>query len=259
MRPSRPRSTRPVDLALPDLPSATLALLLAAACLTSAITASLGAGGGVMLLAVMAQVMPPQIIVPVHGIVQLGSNFGRAMIAWRQVDWRSIAIFLPGAMIGAMIGALVLVRLPPAALYLSIAAFILYLSWGPKLPQLALGPAGVATAGAVTTFASLFVGASGPLVGAFMKQLHTDRLRTVATIAAAMSLQHGLKAAVFEGAGFELGPWLTLAAAMIASGALGTWIGLRVLRRIDDRSFSRLFDLVLSALALRLVWQAATA
>lgn len=246
------------DLLPGGVPANLFVLLVAVACLTSLMTASLGAGGGVMLLAVMAQVLPPAVIIPVHGIVQMGSNVGRVALAWRHIDWKLIGAFLPGAIIGALLGSLVLVRLPPAVLYLCIASFILYLCWGPKLPRLALGRAGVTIAGAVTTFLSLFAGASGPLVAAFIKQMHADRFRTVATFALAMSLQHALKAAVFQGAGFDLAPWLSLMAAMIASGALGTWIGLHVLKRMNDAHFTRLFNLILTLLALRLIWQALT-
>ncbi len=248
-----------LDLLPGDLSASMFFALVAIASLTSLMTASLGAGGGVMLLAVMAQVLPAAVIIPVHGIVQMGSNVGRVALAWQHIDWKLIGAFLPGAILGALLGSLVLVRLPPAALYLCIAGFILYLCWGPKLPRLVLGPAGTAIAGAVTTFVSLFAGASGPLVAAFIKQVHADRFRTVATFALAMSLQHALKAAVFQGAGFDLAPWLPLMAAMIASGALGTWIGLHLLKRINDAHFARLFNLVLTLLALRLVWQALTA
>lgn len=234
-------------------------LLVGSACLTSLLTATLGAGGGVMLLAVMAQVLPAQIIIPVHGVVQMGSNVGRAALAWRHVDWKVIGAFAPGAFAGALLGALVLVSLPARVLYLCIAAFILYLCWGPKLPKMVLGPVGIAVAAAVTTFITLFAGATGPLVAAFVKQIHADRFRTVATFAAAMSLQHGLKAAVFQGAGFDLMPWAGLIAAMILAGALGTWVGLRLLHKMSDHQFTRLFDLVLSLLALRLVWQALSA
>jgi uncharacterized membrane protein YfcA len=230
--------------------------LVAFAGFTSFVTACLGAGGGVLLLAVMAQVLPPQIIVPVHGIVQLGSNFGRAVMSWRHIDWRMLAAFLPGAVIGAALGSLVIVSLPPRYLYLSIAAFTLFLCWGPRLPTLALGRLGTAVAGALTTFLTLFVGATGPLVGAFIKQKHADRFRTVATFAAAMSIQHSMKAVVFQAAGFDLGPYLLLIGTMIAAGAVGTWLGLKMLRLFRDHHFKHAFNVVLTLLALRLIWQA---
>jgi uncharacterized membrane protein YfcA len=238
-----------------ELPTSVVLVLVASSCLTSLLTASLGAGGGVMLLGIMAQVLPPQIIIPVHGVVQLGSNAGRAAMSWRHIDWRVIAAFLPGAVVGALLGSMVLVRLPPDVTYLTIAGFILYLCWGPALPKVALGAAGTAVAGCVTTFITLFAGATGPLVAAFIKQIHSDRFRTIATFAAAMSLQHTLKAVVFQGAGVDIVGWLPLVAAMIASGALGTWLGLKLLRRMQDQHFRRAFNIVLSLLAARLIWQ----
>jgi uncharacterized membrane protein YfcA len=232
------------------------ALLIACACVTSLVTATFGVGGGVLLLVIMAQIVPPQVIVPVHGIVQLGSNAGRAALSWRKIDWGVIGSFLPGALGGALVGSFILVALSPASIYLAIAGFTIYLCWGPRLPRLALGPVGTAGAGAVTTFLTLFVGATGPLVGAFLNQMSTDRFRTVATFALAMSIQHLCKAAVFQLAGFDLLPWLGLIAAMIASGAVGTWIGLRLLRRFSDTHFQTVFRVVLTLLALRLIWQA---
>jgi uncharacterized membrane protein YfcA len=223
---------------------------------TSLVTASFGVGGGVLLLAVMAVFLPPQVIVPVHGVVQLGSNAGRALLSWRNVDWRVIAAFVPGALAGAVVGSFVLIALPPAAIYTTIAAFTLYLCWGPRLPRTALGAAGTSVLGAGTTFLTLFVGATGPLVGAFLRQQHDDRFKTVATFATAMAVQHTLKLGVFQLAGFDLKPWLALAAAMIACGAAGTFIGLRLLRRFSDRHFQLVFKLLLTLLALRLLWQA---
>ncbi len=231
-------------------------LLVITAGFTSLFTASFGAGGGVMLLGVMAQVLPPQVIIPLHGVAQLGSNAGRAAMSWRHIDWRLIGLFLPGALVGALIGQLVLKALDPSLMYLSIALFILFLCWGPKLPKLALGKLGTMVAGALTTFLTLFVGATGPLVAAFIKQVFVDRFRTVATFATAMSLQHVLKVAVFEQAGFPIGAWLPLLACMVISGAIGTWFGLKVLKKMPDKHFHRIFDVILTILAARLIIQA---
>lgn len=231
-------------------------LLIVSAGLTSLFTASFGAGGGVMLLGVMAQVLPPQVIIPLHGVAQLGSNAGRAAMSWRHIKWRLLSHFLPGAIVGGVIGQFVLVALPPAVMYFTIAGFILFLVWGPKLPKLVLGPIGTLLAGAVTTFLTLFAGATGPLVAAFVKQMVTDRFQVVATFAAAMSLQHIVKIAVFEQAGFPLLGWLPLLGCMILSGAVGTWVGLKVLKRLPDRHFHLWFNWILTLLALRLVWQA---
>ena len=65
-------------------PAVAVALLLVSL-LTSMITASMGAGGGVILLMVLSLCMPPLAVIPVHGMVQMGSNAGRSLMTWRHI------------------------------------------------------------------------------------------------------------------------------------------------------------------------------
>lgn len=242
---------------LPDSLSPALAIgLMLASVITSMITASLGAGGGLLLLVLMALWIPPAAIIPVHGMIQLGSNAGRATLTWQHTDWRAMAVFAPGVIAGAGVGAWLLVDLPEHLWQLTIAGFVLYLCWGPALPKAAFGRTGIFVASALTSFASLFVGATGPLVAAFIKQMHEDRFKTVATFAMAMSLQHAPKAIVFGIAGFVFHEWLAFILGMIAFGFAGTWIGLNLLRNLQNRHFQFIFNIVLTLLALRLLWQA---
>ncbi len=245
-----------IEILLNGLSFTTVITLILSATITSLMTASLGAGGGVMLLGVMAQILPPQLVIPLHGVVQLGSNAGRAAMSFRHIDMRLIMGFMPGAIVGALLGSFVLVSLPTAMMYLSIAGFILYLCWGPPPPRLVMGKWGPVVVGLVTTFLTLFVGATGPLIGAFLKQVFVERFRVVATFAAAMTLQHICKIVVFTGTGFDLTPWLPLLLAMITGGAIGTWLGLRVLKRMPDHHFGTIFNWILTLLAVRLIWQA---
>lgn len=231
-------------------------LLMACSALTSMVTAALGAGGGVMLLALMAMWIPSAAIIPVHGMIQLGSNAGRMAMTWRHIDWQVIAVFAPGVVLGALAGSLVLVSLPPWVWQVTIALFVLYLCWGPKLPPLAMGRGGILAASALTSFISLFVGATGPLVAAFIKQIHRERFTTVATFATAMTLQHLPKAVIFGFAGFVFRDWIVFLAAMIACGFAGTWLGLRLLGRLGNRTFHTAFNVLLTLLAARLLWLA---
>ena len=240
-----------------QLSSLHVLLLILAAGATSAITASIGVGGGILLLAIMAVIMPAAAVIPVHGMVQLGSNLNRVIMTLQHVDWRLLAAFAPGALLGAWLASLFLVQLPTGTLQLTIAGFILFLCWGPKIPPMGLGRAGTFVAASITTFISMFVGATGPLVAAFVKQQQAgDRFRTVANFAACMSLQHLPKAAVFGAAGFVFKDWFGLMLLMILSGALGTWTGLHLLRRMSNRHFTLIFNWLLTLLAIQLIWQA---
>ncbi|WP_084004441.1 sulfite exporter TauE/SafE family protein [Terasakiispira papahanaumokuakeensis] len=242
---------------LPDtIDSMTATILIIAAAFTSMLTAALGAGGGVMLLAALALTLPPAAIIPVHGLVQMGSNVNRAIMTWRHIHWQTILWFLPGVILGAWLASLFLMQLSLETLQLTIAGFIFFLCWGPKLPKMALSRPGILIASLITSFAAMFAGASGPLVAAFIKQQGGDRFRTVATFAASMSLQHAPKALVYGVAGFVFTQWIGLIILMIIAGFIGTWAGLHLLKRIDDQRFNQLFKWMLTLLGLRLCWQA---
>lgn len=239
--------------ASPLSPPVTLTLILFAA-LTSALSAAVGVGGGTLLIIVMAQVMPVGALIPVHGMVQLGSNGGRMAMTWRHIDWQRFLAFLPGVALGAMVASWVLIRLPAGILELCIAAFVLLSCWGPDLPKRALTATGTLIAGAVTTFLSSLIGASGPLVASFIKQGGGERHDKVATFAACMVAQHLTKAFVFGMAGFVFRDWLGLIMLMIVAGLIGTRIGLLFLDKVSNHNFEGLFKWSLTLLALRLAW-----
>ena len=245
-------------IALPDAPPWVAALLCAVGLLTSLITATLGVGGGLLLLAVMTQFLPVASAIPLHGVIQLGSNVSRAALMLAHVRLPILLAFSAGALVGALAGAPLLVRLSDAWLQLILGTFIIVLTWMP-LPRLRRASTlGMAAAGALTTALTLFIGATGPLVAASLRTLRLDRMVHVGTFSACMVLQHGLKIAVFGFAGFAFGPYLPFLAAMLVAAFLGTWIGRQLLTRLHDALFHRILAILLTVLAARLLYTAVT-
>ena len=105
----------------------------------------------------------------------------------------------------------------------------------------------------------MFFGATGVFVAAVIKTMKLDRLTHIATHAACMSLQHGIKVLAFGLLGFAYGDYLPLIALMIASGLLGTFAGRHVLIRTPDERFHILLNGLLTLMALRLLWQGVSA
>lgn len=241
---------------LPDSISQTAAIvLLTTSFATSMLTAAMGIGGGVLLLAVMATIVPGAGLIPVHGLVQMGSNANRAVMTREHIDWSLTHLFIAGAVLGALIASLIVVQLPVSTIQLAVAGFILFMVWGPRPSKHEVSAPGLVLAGAVTTIISMFVGATGPLVAAFVHRLGFDKYRTVASFAACMTVQHLLKIAVFGFIGFAFLDWLPMVVGMIATGFAGTWFGLHILKKVPAERFQLLFKLILSALALKLIWQ----
>ena len=68
-----------------------------------------------------------------------------------------------------------------------------------------------------------------------------------------------LKVVAFGFFGFAFLPWAPLLLAMIGAGFLGTMLGRRLLDRLPHHVFAVVFKIVLTVLALRLLYAAASA
>ena len=229
-------------------------LLVIASAFTSALTAAFGVGGGIAMLTLMGLFVPVAALIPVHGAVQLGSNTGRAWHQRANVRMDVAAPFIAGSVVGAIIGAFVVIQLPDALLKLVLGAFVIAITWT-KIPGIEkLTRAGLAAASVVVALLGMLVGATGPLVSVLFAQFFAnDRKALVATHAAGMVAQHGLKIVVFGLAGFAFAEWLPLIGAMIVSGFLGTVYGTRLLERMPEESFRKWFKIAITVLALDLL------
>ncbi|PPR09670.1 MAG: hypothetical protein CFH41_02375 [Alphaproteobacteria bacterium MarineAlpha11_Bin1] len=225
--------------------------------LTSAVSAAFGLGGGAALVAVMASVMPSISIIPIHAVVQVGSNFFRAIIMWRHILFTWMPSFVLGTLIGAFLGGQVVFSLPKYILQAIIGFFVLYAVWAPKMR--AFEPTGLrlGMVGAMASFATMFAGATGPLIAPFIKASTKHRMMTVATHAAFMSWQHGVKILTFGFLGFAFLPYLPLMLLMIVFGLIGTWSGKFILSWMAEDVFRWGFNLLLTALAIHLLVEAA--
>jgi uncharacterized protein len=215
-----------------------------------------GAAGGVILLALMAMVMPPTAVIPVHTVVMLGTGISRTVIMWRFVMRGTLLPFIAGAAVGAAAGAKVFVALPMSWLQAILGAFILLVTWMPQLGRVGAQRGRFAVLGFGTVFLGVFVSATGTLLAPFIASATPDRHNLAATMGALMTITHIAKLAAFGFIGFAIGSFVPLMAAMIATGALGNWIGELALHRTTEHRFRIVFQLVLTLLGLRLLWSA---
>jgi len=243
----------------PDLSALAAAGLIALSLLTSALTAAAGIGGGLVLLGVLASFLPPVVVLPIHGVTQFGSNAGRAALLRQHIDRHILVPFVLGSLLGVAIGAKLFIALPTALLEAILGVFVLATVWLPKLKASKIPLRGFALVGIVGSFCTMFVGATGPFVASFISPERLERHAVVATHAACMTVQHLLKVIAFGFLGFAFLPWLPLLAAMITAGFLGTVLGKRLLDRLPHRIFAGVFKIILTVLALRLLYAAASA
>ena len=232
-----------------------LVLLGVTAVFAAALSGVLGMGGGVTLLGVMTALMPAPAVVPVHGVVQLVSNFTRSLALLEHVVWRVFAYYAPPLVLG-VIGATALwsgdkLTFLRPAVGLFLLAFLIFRRYAPVLrapPMWAYSALGL-----VVGFAGVWIGATGPLLAPFFLRDDFEPEQVIATKAACQALGHLLKVPAFLVLGFAFGDYWQLLLGLIAAVVVGTLLGRGILRRIDRRVFEICFEVLLVALALWLI------
>lgn len=234
----------------------TLALVLLlslAAFITSSITAAMGVGGGVLLLALMAQVVPPAILIPLHGAAQLMSNTNRVLVQHKHINWDFIKPFALGSVLGGTFIAPLAFLIPVPAGQIVLALFILVATW--KATWLRLNHWHPASSGGVTTGLSLVLGATGPLVMSVLPKSKWQRQMVVGTHGMAMTIQHGIKVIAFTSLNVNLFQYWPLLLGIGLATLAGNLLGARLLARVPESLFTKALNWLLTLLALRLAWQ----
>lgn len=231
-------------------------LVGAGAVATSALTAVLGFGGGVVLLALLLLVVEPAVAIPVHAAIQVVSNATRTVIRRHDVDWsivvRASLLLLPA---GAVTVAFV-VRAPESLLQALIAVTVLVATWVPERRGRALPaptPRGWVVVGAVTGALNPVVGATGPLVAPLFRAASRTRMGFVGTFAATQVTGHAAKLVLFGAAGLAPREHLATIGVGIIGVVVGTKVGSAVLDRMSEARFRGLYLAAITAVSLYLL------
>ena len=221
--------------------------------LTSTITAVVGIGGGMMLIAIMPLFLPLNALIPVHGLTQISSNLSRAVFGYKDVQYEVIPKFLIGSFIGIGIftGILNLISLEYVPLF--IGAYILLSLWSAKFNEKIKKYENYFLAGFFQTGLSMVVGATGPLTMTLLLKDYKDKDKVVATSAALMSITHILKVFVFTYFGFVFFDYIEIIFAMIIGSIAGSWLGTKLRDKIDAKKFTIVLKVLLTVLAIKVI------
>jgi uncharacterized membrane protein YfcA len=233
--------------------SLTEIILVCGAFVISIFNAAIGPTGG-MSLAIIGSLMPPAAVVPMHGAVEAASSSFRVMASLRYVVWSVALPFGIGAMIGGLAGASINIKMPDDILQIVIGLFILYSVWAPKPKTEGGGGKGKAgLIGAITSFVGMLGGAVGALIMSFVGNAIADRRGVIATQSACVLFIHAFKMIAFGILGFSFAPYAEIILMMIAATFVGGLVGRRILDMLPETFFRKLFKVVVTILALRML------
>jgi uncharacterized membrane protein YfcA len=233
----------------------TVAVLVLACFVTATVSAILGMAGGVTLLGVMTALLPAPVVVPIHGVVQLASNWTRTWAFRRHVRWAIFFAFMAPAIVGVALAANIWADLKLTWFRAWIGGFILFfLIWRRYKPTLRNPPMwAYAFLGFAAGMLGIFAGATGPLLAPFFLRDDFDNEEVIATKAVCQTWIHLLKIPAFLALRFDYTPYVPLLAALAAAVIGGTYFGKHLLSMISKERFVFWFQLVLALLAVYLI------
>lgn len=230
-----------------------LTLLVLLNFLTSTLTAVIGIGGGMILIAFMPFFLPAAAIIPVHAATQFASNLSRAWFGRRHILVSPLRQYLLGNVLGILAGFWLIghINLEHAPLYIS--AYILLNLWVPPF-QRAIGRfEHFSIIGFLQTVLALFVGITGPMNVPLLMKRCNDHHAIVSTAAAMMIFAHLGKIVVYGWYGFAWLDHAALLAALIAASVAGSWAGVRLRQRARMDFLRPVLKYVLTALSLWII------
>ena len=228
--------------------------LFALCATTSAITSAIGVGGGMLLLVFLTNVLSANLVIPIHGATQLVSNLSRLLLDWRLVPWRRLMLpFLPGALLGGVIGYFTLNRFSFEHLPLILGVFILLITWTRLIQSLGVLFNNMAVLGAWLTSSSLFIGSMGLMLPPILLHKGLSKDEVILTHSAMMSIMHAFKVAAYVLTGFAFFQYASMMALMLAGSLVGTYAGKFLRGRIDEQRGVWILKWVTTLAAIQLI------
>lgn len=216
------------------------------------VTAVAGLGGGMLLLALMAQILAPAILIPLHGVAQFFSNANRGVIHRASLEWVYLKPFILGSLIGAFLFVPLVVYVNPVIGAMALGLFILVVTWFPKWFNVSkLHPL---FSGGLTSGLGVLFGATGPLAMSAHPKANWTKEQIVGNHGAAMAFQHGVKVIAYLVAGVQLHQYVLHIGVLFLGAWGGTYAGTHLLKKMTDDRFKTALKWVLTILAIRLVF-----
>jgi uncharacterized membrane protein YfcA len=219
-----------------------------------------GTGSSLILMPILVVMFGPRHAVPIMAVAAIMGNLGRVIAWWRDIAWKSVAAYCATAVPGAVLGARLLLAIPPGVAELALGVFFLGLipvrrwlahrQFHLSLLHLALlgGPLGVLTGIVVST---------GPLTVPLFTFHGLERGAFLGTEAAGSIGVYLAKVGTFQALG-AFPPEVLVQGLIVGSTLMaGSFIGRYVVLALSPAAYRTLIDGLMLCSGVSLLWAAA--
>lgn len=232
-------------------------LVLVAGLLAGTLGGIVGTGSSLVLMPLLVVMFGPRHAVPIMAVAAIMGNLGRVLAWRREIDWRACFAYCATAVPGAVLGARLLLAIPPGVAELALGIFFLSLipvrRWLAKhelklsLVHLALlgGPLGLLTGLVVST---------GPLTVPLFTFYGLERGAFLGTEAAGSIGMYLAKVATFQALGAF--PVEVLMQGLMVGTTLmaGSFAGRYIVLALSPGAYRSLVDGLMLVSGLSLLW-----
>ena len=203
-----------------------------------------------LLLGVLALNFSGSVIIPLHAIIQLGSNLNRLIFFKFKVKWNVIIPFALGCIIGVPLGGFFSLSINENIIKILIAFFII-INTISRLP--ALNQNRLFFTGIISSFLSTIIGVTGSLISSVIQSYKLQKSEYISSCAFLLFTQHFFKCILFGLLGFAFIDYFLLIVLVIIAGIFGTFVGKILVLRIPEKIFLFTIKFILIVISLNLL------
>jgi uncharacterized membrane protein YfcA len=242
------------DLSLP-----LLAFILFASFATAVLHGAIGMAGGVIMAAILAHFIGIKSAVPVMTTALIISHFSRAIMYFRDTDWKIAFRVLLFGCPTIIIGAVIFSMISPRTIAIVFATFLIAsfpIKYWAKKNQITTGPK--LLAGASVVWGMLAGNVIGPafFLAPFLLGTGMNRLAFAGTLASITLVMNVLKLSVFGATDLITSELLLLGILIGLMTVPGNWAGRSILKRMEDSDHRMIIDFLTLLMIVNFVYLA---
>lgn len=237
-----------------------LAAILFASFLTAVLHGAIGMAGGVIMAAILAHFIGIKTAVPVMTCALIISHFSRAVMYFRDTDWKiALRVLLFGCPT-IVIGALIFSVISPKTIAIIFAAFLVAsfpIKYWARKNQIKTGPK--LLAGASVIWGMLAGNVIGPafFLAPFLLGTGMNRLAFAGTLASITFVMNVLKLSVFGATDLITDELLLLGILIGVMTIPGNWVGRSILKKMQDSDHRLIIDFLTVLMIVNFIYLAA--
>lgn len=233
------------------------------------ISSLIGGGSPLILIPLIGVLLSASAVPPVITTGMLFGNAQRVILYWRNIEWRLVVWCLPGASIGAVIGAFLVSRTQIEWLSLLLAIFLLVSAVGlfrsqtpstqsktdPSKTQSPIKAWYFLPIGFGDAFCSGLIGSTGPVLQPLYLGYGLTKEQMLATKSFNVLGVHIVKLIAYSVFGVLTIPYFGYGLVIGLAALPGNWLGRKVLAKMSEQQFRQLVISFIGCSAILMLWQ----